>query len=195
MQPLFFATPAEFRAWLEKHHDSEQELLVGFHKKASRRPSLTWPQSVDEALCFGWIDGIRKRLGAEAYVIRFTPRKRGSTWSLVNTRRANALIKEGRMHASGLRVFKTRDRKKSGIYSFEQRKAAELGPEAEAQFKRNASAWKFFLAQPPGYRRTVIFWVMSAKREETRLRRLQTLIADSGARRRVGLLRRPTDMS
>jgi uncharacterized protein YdeI (YjbR/CyaY-like superfamily) len=190
MQPVFFATPADFRRWLKKHHRSEAELWVGFHKKKTGLPSLTWPESVDEALCFGWIDGVRKSIDAERYVIRFTPRKSASTWSTVNTRRAEELIRNGRMQPAGLRAFEARDAKKSGIYSFEQRKQARLSSEAEAKFKANRAAWTFFEAQPPWYRRTAIFWVVSAKREETRGRRLQTLIEDSAAGRRIGPLRR-----
>src|SRR5689334_20306087 len=121
MTPTFFATPADFRVWLEAHHERERELLVGFYKKGSGRPSITWPESVDEALCFGWIDGVRKSLGDDSYVIRFTPRKRRSTWSNVNTKRVGELIKAKRMHASGLDAFNARDPKKSGIYLFEQR--------------------------------------------------------------------------
>jgi uncharacterized protein YdeI (YjbR/CyaY-like superfamily) len=187
----FFATPAAFREWLMRHHRSARELWVGFHKKATGRPSLTWPEAVDEALCFGWIDGIRKSLDGGSYANRFTPRKPGSTWSLVNTRRATELIGEGRMQPVGLAAFAARDPVKSGVYSFEQRAAATLDPEREARFKANRAAWSFFQSQPPGYRKTAIWWVISAKREETRSRRLTTLIADSAACVRIGLLRRP----
>jgi uncharacterized protein YdeI (YjbR/CyaY-like superfamily) len=165
-------------------------LWVGFHKKATGRPSLTWPESVDEALCFGWIDGLRKSIDADSYMIRFTPRRPGSTWSLVNSRRARALIEEGRMQPAGLAAFKARDPVKSGTYSFEQRSAAALDAESEARFMADRAAWRFFQAQPAGYRRTAIFWVVSARREETRARRLATLIADSAAGQRLGLLRR-----
>jgi uncharacterized protein YdeI (YjbR/CyaY-like superfamily) len=190
MHPTFFATPTDFRRWLKKHHRSETELWVGFHKKKTGRASLTWPESVDEALCFGWIDGVRKSIDAESYVIRFTPRKIGSTWSTVNTRRAEELIRVGRMQPAGLRAFEARDAKKSGIYSFEQRKKARLSRAAEKEFKANRAAWRFFEAQPPWYRWTAVFWVVSAKREATRARRLQTLIEDSAAGRRIGPLRR-----
>ncbi|HUP47846.1 MAG TPA: YdeI/OmpD-associated family protein [Thermoanaerobaculia bacterium] len=186
----FFETPADFRRWLRKHHRSRSELWVGFHKKGSGRPSITWPGAVDEALCFGWIDGVRKTIDGESYAIRFTPRRGGSTWSSVNTRRARELIRDGRMQPAGLRAFEARDAKKSSLYSFEQRTEARLGEELEARFRADAAAWSFFQAQPPGYRRTVTWWVMSAKREETRARRLQTLIEDSAAGRRIGLLRR-----
>ena len=188
-QPTYFKTAAEFRQWLERHHASATELWVGFHKRGTGRPSLTWPESVDEALCFGWIDGIRKKVDEERYTIRFSPRTDGSTWSAVNTRRAKALIAEGRMQPPGLAAFEARDRKKSG-YSFEQRRSLQLEAALQARFKRNAAAWRFFEAQPPGYRRTVIFYVMSAKKEETRLRRLESLMAECAAGRRIGLLRR-----
>jgi uncharacterized protein YdeI (YjbR/CyaY-like superfamily) len=190
VNPRFFPTPADFRRWLEQHHGSERELWVGFHKKDSGRPSITWPESVDEALCFGWIDGIRKSLNEESYVIRFTPRKSSSTWSAVNIRRVAELGRDGRMQPAGLSAFEARDPKKSGIYSFEQRKAVTLGKEGERRFRANRKAWSFFEAQPPGYRKTAIWWVVSAKREETRARRLETLIADSAAGRKIGPLRR-----
>ena len=191
MQPTFFPTPEDFRRWLEEHHASEKELWVGFHKKGSGRPSITWPESVDEALCFGWIDGVRKTLDAESYVIRFTPRKTGSNWSEVNLKRVQVLIETGRMRPAGQRAFEARDPSKSGVYSFEQRKAPELGPELEARFQANAGAWSFFLAQPPGYRRLATFWVVSAKQEATRARRLQQLIDDSAAGLRLEGLRKP----
>ena len=188
--PLFFATPADFRRWLKQYHPSEHELWVGFYKKTSGRASITWAESVDEALCFGWIDGVRKTLDEQSYVIRFTPRKKGSIWSDVNTRRAQALVESGRMHPAGLRAFKARDPKKAGRYSFEQREAPQLGDAAEVRFRANAEGWRFFQSQPPGYRRVATWWVVSARREATRERRLQTLIDDSAAGRRIGLLRR-----
>jgi uncharacterized protein YdeI (YjbR/CyaY-like superfamily) len=187
--PTFFATPADFRRWLEKHHQSERELWVGFHKKGSGKPSITWPESVDEALCFGWIDGIRKTVNDESYTIRFTPRRTGSNWSNVNTRRVAELIGDGRMQPAGRTAFEARDPKKSGVYLFEQKKAAKLNKDAEKQFRSNRKAWRFFESQPPGYRNTAVGWVVSAKREETRARRLETLIEDSAAGRRIGLLR------
>jgi uncharacterized protein YdeI (YjbR/CyaY-like superfamily) len=190
MKPTFFATPDEFRRWLERHHQTESELLVGFYKKGSGRPSMTWPESVDEALCFGWIDGVRRSIDDESYSIRFTPRKRGSIWSAVNLRKIQELIQSGRMRPAGLRAYEERDPEKAGLYSFEQRGAVQLSPEAETRFKANPAAWSFFQSQPPGYRKTATFWVISAKREETRMRRLQTLIEDSAAGRRIGLLRR-----
>lgn len=191
MTPTFFKTSAEFRRWLRAHHDSARELWVGFHTKASGRPSLSWPESVDEALCFGWIDGVRKSLEEHSYVIRFTPRMPGSTWSLVNTRRAQQLIEAGRVMPAGLNAFNARDPARSGVDSFEQREHARFTAEQERRFKSNKPAWAFFQAQPAGYRKVATFWVASAKQEATRARRLQQLIDDSAAGLRIGLLRRP----
>ncbi len=190
MEPIFFPTPAAFRRWLKKNHKTAKELLVGFYKKGSGRPSITWPESVDEALCFAWIDGVRRSLDDDSYVIRFTPRRPGSNWSLVNIRKAEALIRDGRMERAGLAAFEARKGERSGVYSFEQREQAKLDREAEAKFRANKAAWKFFQSQPPGYRKVAVFYVMSAKRAETRAKRLQTLIDDSAAGRRIGLLRR-----
>ena len=191
--PAFFATPAEFRAWLDEHHATETELLVGFYKKGSGKPSITWPESVDEALCHGWIDGVRRSLGDEAYTIRFTPRKKRSVWSNVNIRRAGELIAEGRMRPAGLAAFEARTGERSGVYSFEQKDQEKVVfSEAQArQFQADAKAWDFFQAQPPWYRRTATWWVISAKKEETRQRRLATLIADSEAGRRLAHLVSP----
>ena len=181
----FFARPADFRKWLEEHHRNAQELWVGFYKKESGRPSITWPQSVDEALCVGWIDGIRKRLDDDSYVIRFTPRKPQSTWSAVNIARVAALKREGRMRPAGLSAFERRRDDKSAIYAYEQRKTAMFDEAGERLFRANAKAWQFFQAQPPWYRRTATYKVISAKREETRQKRLAQLIADSAAGRRL----------
>ena len=175
-EPIFFETPAEFRAWLDKHHAEESELLVGFHKTSSGRPSMTWPESVDQALCFGWIDGVRRSLGDDSYTIRFTPRKPRSTWSAVNVKRAQALIEEGAMRPAGLAAFERRTDDRSGIYAYEQRKMAKLEPDDEREFQANERAWKFFSAQAPWYRRNATHWVTSAKRPETRAKRLATLI-------------------
>lgn len=190
MKPRFFATPDDFRRWLEKHHADTPELWVGFHKKDTGRASITWPESVDEALCVGWIDGLRKSIDKHSYMIRFTPRKPGSIWSAVNTRRAKELTEAGRMTPPGLRAFEHRDPRKTNLYSFEQRQAAKLDPALEKRFKANREAWTFFHSQPPGYRRTAIFWVMSARQEETRARRLDALIRDSAAGLRVAPLTR-----
>ncbi len=185
----FFASPAQFRAWLDWHHRTATEVLVGFHKVDTGRPSLTWSESVDVAICFGWIDGVRRSLGAEAYTIRFTPRRPRSIWSDVNTRKAQAMIAAGLMRPAGLAVFAARDEARAGVYAFE-RKAATLSPAQVATFKKATKAWRFWEAQPPGYRRTASHWVASAKRPETRAKRLATLIADSAAGLRIGLLRR-----
>jgi uncharacterized protein YdeI (YjbR/CyaY-like superfamily) len=191
MEPTFFPTPADFRAWLDRHHATEKELLVGYYRKGSGKPSITWPESVDEALCFGWIDGIRRRIDEESYSIRFTPRKPASNWSSVNIARVAELEKEGRMRPAGLAAFERRSEARSGIYSYERRKAAKLDPEQEASFRADAAAWSFFDSQPPGYRRTAIHWVVSAKREETRRKRLLQLIEDSRSGRRLRHLTRP----
>jgi uncharacterized protein YdeI (YjbR/CyaY-like superfamily) len=180
----FFSTPAEFRKWLRRHHETEKELWVGFHKKHTGRASMTWPESVDEALCVGWIDGIRKGIDENSYAIRFTPRRRGSIWSAVNIKRATFLINEGRMQASGLAAFNARTENKSGIYSYEQRSEQLREPFAGA-LRKNASAWKFFQAQPPSYRKAIGWWIVSAKREETRRKRLAKLIAESKQGRRL----------
>jgi uncharacterized protein YdeI (YjbR/CyaY-like superfamily) len=192
VKPVFFATRAEFRSWLERHHADRRELLVGFHKKGTGRPSITWPESVDEALCFGWIDGVRRSIGDEAYTIRFTPRQARSSWSAVNVRRAGELIEEGRMTPAGLAAFEARGDDRTAIYSYEQRHAATLDDEQERRFRAAAEAWEWFQARPPSYRRAAIHWVTSAKRPETRERRLQTLIEDCAAGRNVKPLRPPS---
>lgn len=189
-QATFFATPAAFRAWLEEHHGSAGELLVGFWKRDSGRPSITWPQSVDEALCFGWIDGVRRSLGPEAYTIRFTPRRPTSIWSAINVGRVQALDKAGLMREAGRRAFALRKEAKTGVYSFERKEAAALAPAEEAALRANPRAAAFFDGQPPWYRRTALHWVVSAKRAETRARRLAQLIADSAAGRTVPPLTR-----
>ncbi|MDO8677064.1 MAG: YdeI/OmpD-associated family protein [Acidobacteriota bacterium] len=176
MKPTFFAKPSQFRSWLSKHHKTAHELLVGFYKKDSGKPSITWPESVDEALCVGWIDGVRKSLGDEAYTIRFTPRRKGSIWSAVNIKRAGELTKDGLMRPAGLAAFERRDEKKSAIYSYEQRKTTEFDPAYEKKCRANKKAWAFFEAQPPWYQRVVRYRVMSAKNEATRLRRLEMFI-------------------
>ncbi len=182
--PRFFPTAEELRAWLEEHHADTPELWVGFHKRSTGKPSLIWPEAVDEALCFGWIDGVRKRLDGESYVIRFTPRRPRSVWSAVNLRRFEELRAMGRLRAPGLEAWEARDEKRSGLYSYENR-PQRLDAPYEKALRANRRAWEFFQAQAPWYRRTASFWVMSAKREETRERRLQTLIRDSAAGRPV----------
>ena len=180
----FFSSPVEFRNWLRRHHATEKELWVGFRKKHTGRPSITWPESVDEALCFGWIDGIRKKVDEDSYTNRFTPRRRGSIWSAVNIKRATALIKERRMQPAGLAAFEARIENKSGIYSYEQR-SAQLPEPFESAVRKNVRAWEFFQAQPPFYRKAISWWVVSAKKEETRRKRLEKLIAESAAGRRL----------
>jgi len=184
-EPTFFATPADFRAWLEKHHKTEQELLVGFYKKGSGLPSITWPESVDEALCFGWIDGVRKSLGEDSYTIRFTPRKPGSTWSAVNVGRVQELTRLGRMRPAGLEAFEKRSEAKTGTYAYEQKEDAKLEKAEEKQLRANKAAWEFFQSQPAWYRRTAIWRVVSAKKEETRKKRLAKLIEESAQGRRT----------
>jgi uncharacterized protein YdeI (YjbR/CyaY-like superfamily) len=191
MKPLYFASPGKFRAWLEEHHQNMQELWVGFHKMGSGKPSITWPEAVDQALCFGWIDGIRKSVDESSYTIRFTPRKPGSTWSAINIKRVQALTKSGHMQPAGLKAFQHLKSEKSAIYSYEQRKAAELESAHEKQFRANRKAWDFFQAQPPWYRRTAAWWIISAKKEETRLKRLQKLINDSAQGHTIPPLTRP----
>ncbi|HEX6557932.1 MAG TPA: YdeI/OmpD-associated family protein [Longimicrobiales bacterium] len=189
MKPRFFRTPALFRKWLKDNQTSATELLVGFYKKGTGKASITWPESVDQALCFGWIDGVRKSLGAESYAIRFTPRTPTSNWSVVNTRRAQALIETGLMQPAGLRAFQARDQKKTRRYSFEQAENITLDELLEETFREHAGAWKFFQAQPPGYRKVITHWIMSAKQPATRARRLDRVIEVSAARRRVDLMR------
>ncbi|MDB6152916.1 MAG: bacteriocin-protection protein YdeI/OmpD-associated family [Chthoniobacteraceae bacterium] len=185
MKPSFFAVPAEFRLWLETHHETAAGLWVGFYKKGSGRPSMTWPQSVDEALCFGWIDAVRKGIDQESYMIRFTRRKPGSIWSAVNIARVDELIRTGRMQSAGLDAFGRRQEKKSRIYAYEQKEAAALDEKSEADFRQCIKGWEFFLAQPPSYRQLTIWGVISAKKEETRKKRLAALIEASEAGRRL----------
>ena len=187
MRPAHFASGAEFRDWLAIHHATATELLVGFYHKASGKGGLTYSEALDEALCFGWIDGVRKRRDAHSYTIRFTPRRPGSVWSNVNVRHVTRLKAAGRMHPAGLAAFKRREKKKTGVYSFEQR--PQMFPAAYAKiFRSNRPAWDFWLAQPPGYRRTTVWWVISAMRDVTRQSRLTALIALSAAGRRLDLL-------
>jgi len=181
----FFATPGDFRKWLKAHHDHARELWVGFYKKASGRPSITWPESVDEALCVGWIDGIRKTIDAKSYKIRFTPRKATSNWSAINIARVKVLTALDRMRPAGRKAFALRQEKKSGIYAYENRKLAVLDGASEKRFRSHPKAWKFFQSQPAGYRKLMTWWVISAKREETRRKRLEKLISESEAGRRL----------
>jgi len=190
MDATYFASAAEFGAWLDEHHESEREVLVGYWKAGSGRPSLTWPESVDEALCVGWIDGVRRRVDDERYTIRFTPRKPGSNWSAINLAKVEALRAAGRMRPAGEAAWGRRRPEREAVYSFEQAEPARLDADQEATFRADPGAWAWFQAQAPSYRRTATHWVTSAKRPETRARRLATLIADSAAGRRIGPLRR-----
>jgi uncharacterized protein YdeI (YjbR/CyaY-like superfamily) len=187
-EPTYFETPTDLRDWFAENHESAAELWVGFRRKASGLRSITWPESVDEALCVGWIDGVRKSVDETSYKIRFTPRKPTSNWSSVNIARVAVLTRDGRMRPRGLAAFERRSEKRSGIYSYEQRRSARLEPAQERLFKANAAAWAFFQAQPAGYRKTATWWVVSAKREATREKRLATLIDDSASERRLAHL-------
>ncbi len=178
----FFPTEADFRRWLEANHSTAGELLVGFWKKGSGKPSIDWPQARDQALCFGWIDGVRRSLGDEAYTIRFTPRRKGSSWSKVNVERFEALKAAGQMTPAGERAFDAKVR--SGVYAYEK-PLTELTAEESAQFRANAKAWVDWEKRPPGYRKVVLHWITSAKKPETRARRLATLIEDSAAGRKI----------
>ncbi len=189
MDVLFFNTPADFRDWLAANHTTTAELWVGYFRKSTGRPSLTWPESVDQALCFGWIDGVRRRIDDESYANRFTPRRRGSNWSLVNIKRALELIEAELMQPAGLAAFEARDKASAGEYSYEGRPPG-LDEACEAELRADAAAWAYWEAQPPHYRKGAAHWVMSAKREETRRKRLATLIEDSAAGRRIALYRR-----
>jgi uncharacterized protein YdeI (YjbR/CyaY-like superfamily) len=186
----FFATPEAWRRWLARHHDQADELWVGFHKRGTGRPSITWPESVDQALCFGWIDGVRRRIDEHRYMIRFTPRRKGSVWSRVNLERVDELTHLGLMRPAGEAAHARRAADRSGIYAYEQRNAARLSPAMTARFKAQPEAWAFFRARPAGYRKVATWWVVSAKKEETRARRLDTLIADSAAGRTIKQLTR-----
>ncbi|HYJ07039.1 MAG TPA: YdeI/OmpD-associated family protein [Chthoniobacterales bacterium] len=183
--PIFFANRAAFRKWLKKNHASCREQWIGFYRKASGRPSITWPESVDEALCVGWIDGLRKTIDAQSYKIRFTPRKKESNWSAVNIGRVKELTKEGRMQPTGLAAFALRKEAKSGIYAYENRKTAVMDKADEKRFRSNPKAWEFFQRQPAAYRQNVIWYLVMAKQEATRERRLEKVIAESEAGRRL----------
>jgi uncharacterized protein YdeI (YjbR/CyaY-like superfamily) len=189
MKTTFFKSAEDFRSWLEKNHDKQQALLVGFYKKASDKGGITYPEALDEALAFGWIDGVRKSLDESSYMIRFTPRKAKSIWSMVNIKRVGELAKLGRMRPSGLAAFEGRDLEKAQRYSYE-RKTSKLDGELEKKLKASKKAWEFFQAQPPGYQKVISWWIISAKQEETRFRRLERLIKDSENGRRVGILER-----
>ncbi len=183
MRLRFFKTPADLGKWLDANHHKARELLVGFYKKGAK-PSITWPESVREALCYGWIDGIRRSVDEQSYSIRFTPRRPSSVWSAINIRMANELIAEGRMRPAGMKAFEARREYRSGIYSYENRPRTLPAP-YEKKFRKNPATWKAFQALPPSYRRTAIWWIVSAKKEETRLSRLEQLIANPNLARPV----------
>jgi uncharacterized protein YdeI (YjbR/CyaY-like superfamily) len=185
MKPIFFSSQSEFRKWLEENHKTENEILVGFRKVTSGSPNMTWSQSVDQALCFGWIDGVRKSLDKHSYCIRFTPRKMSSNWSAINIRKIEELQKQGLMHPSGNEAYNNRKEAKTGVYSFENRKKP-LPEDLENHFKANKTAWEFFIKQAPSYQKTMIFWINSAKQESTRFSRLETLIAECNKGKRIG---------
>ena len=184
MKPRFFKSQADFRAWLERHHARDRELGVGFYRKASGKGGLAYLEAVDEALCFGWIDGIKKRVNGDAFMHRLTPRTRSSSWSVINTKRVTELTRLGLMSEAGLKAFRERDQKRSGIYLYEQ-PSRDLDPAYVRQFKKSPRAWTFYQAQPPGYRRLTTMWIMVAKKEETRLTRLETLIKLSAEEKRA----------
>jgi uncharacterized protein YdeI (YjbR/CyaY-like superfamily) len=184
MKPKFFATQNDFRKWLEENHDKETELLVGFYKVGSGKPSMNWSQSVDEVLCFGWIDGVRRSIDGESYSIRFTPRRAKSIWSAVNIKKVAELTEKGLMRAAGLAAFAKRDKNKSAIYAYEN-KPTEFPEELEKMFRANESAWSFFEKQANGYRRTLMFWVLSAKQHSTQIRRLEKLIEASASGKKL----------
>ena len=186
MKPTFFKSPADFHRWLDAHHAASTELLVGFYKKELGR-GITYPEALDEALAFGWIDGVRKRLDADSYTIRFTPRKPKSIWSVANIKRVRELIALGRMQPSGQRAFDGRDEERTKKYSYE-REQATLAPALEAALRANRKAASFFDAQPPGYRKLATFWIKSAKKEETRERRLAVLVERSAKGSRIDQL-------
>ena len=190
LKPTYFATPSDFRKWLQDHHEHEKELLVGFYKVGSGKPSMTWPESVDEAICFGWIDGIRRSIDENRYCIRFTPRKAGSIWSAVNIKKVESLSKLGLMQPAGLAAYSKRSESKSAIYAYEKAPVA-LANNFQTRFKANKKAWIFFISLPPSYQRTAINWVMSAKQELTRLKRMEALISDSEEGLKIKPLRYP----
>lgn len=184
MTPRFFRSATDFRKWLAANHVTASEVWVGFYKKGASKRGISYSDAVDQALCFGWIDGVRKGVEEDAYAIRFTPRKPGSIWSAVNIAKVDKLQKEGLMEPSGLAAFERRDPKRSKIYSYEQREAS-FDDDQLRRFRKNKAAWAFFERQPPSYRKGATWWVTSAKRDETKERRLTQLIADSAAGRRV----------
>jgi uncharacterized protein YdeI (YjbR/CyaY-like superfamily) len=190
-KPIYFSSPQEFYGWLEEHHETEAEVYVGYWKKATGKPSLTWSEAVDQALCFGWIDGRLNRIDDERHMQRFTPRRLGSNWSKINIAKVGRLTEAGLMRPAGLKAFEARSEDRSGVYSFEQREQAKLPPEYEERLRTDEAAWAHWQASPPSYRKTATFWVVSAKKEETRERRMAQLIECSAKGERVPPLRPP----
>ena len=184
-EPIFFASLSELREWLERNHESEQEVWVGFYRKATGKQAFTWSELVDQALCFGWIDGVRKTWDEQSYIQRLTPRRPTSNWSAVNVAKVKDLKKKGLMRPAGLAAFERRRQDKTATYSYERRGEARFEKAQLSQFKENPAAWEFFSSQAPWYRKTATYWVVSAKKPETRARRLETLIADSAEGRRL----------
>jgi len=184
MEIKFFVKQADFRKWLEKNHDKKTELIVGFYNVGSGKPSITWTQSVDEALRFGWIDGVRRGIDEESYCIRFTPRKPNSNWSAINIAKVEKLTKEDLMKPAGLAAFERRKEHKSCVYAYENEPAA-LSPAFQKRFKANKAAWKFFTTQAPSYQRTIIHWIMRAKQQSTQTKRLEQTISASSESKRI----------
>lgn len=185
MSPAFFEDALHFRAWLDQNHATKAELIVGFRKVGSGMPSMTWPQSVDEALSYGWIDGVRKRIDDASYQIRFTPRRRNSIWSLVNIAKVEELIAQRRMRPAGIAAYEVRSHKKTGVYAFERDQPAELAEEETRIFKKSSNAWKYFESSAPSYRNVMTHWVVSAKQTATRAGRLEQLIQACAEQRRI----------
>jgi uncharacterized protein YdeI (YjbR/CyaY-like superfamily) len=190
MEPIFFKSPQEFYDWLEEHHETESEVYVGMHKKHTGKRAMSWSEAVDQALCFGWIDGRANAIDEDSYMQRFTPRRPGSNWSKINIAKVAKLTEEGRMRPAGLRAFEARTGARSGQFSYEERHQARLTEEHERRLRADAAAWEYWQARPPGYRKEATFWVMSAKREETRERRLNQLIEDCASGQHIKPLRR-----
>ena len=184
-EPVFFTTPGELRAWFERHHAEAPELLVGYWKKHTGRTGISHTDAIEQALCFGWIDSIARRIDDDCYQVRFTPRRKGSVWSAINVAAVARLTEQGLMHPAGLRAFETRKPDRVAVYSYEQPADAELDEAQAARLRGDEPAWAWFSAQPPAYRRAAVHWVVSAKRAETKERRLQQLIDDSAHGRRV----------
>ncbi len=191
-EPMFFETAADLRTWLEANHRTETELWVGMYKKSTGRASVTWPEVVAQCLCFGWIDGIRKTVDEHSFKNRITPRKPTSNWSAINIAKVEELTRQGLLHPAGLEAYNKRKEEKSRVYSFEQTEEPAFTDEEIAQFQSSPAAWAWFQARPPGYRRTATHWVVSAKKPETRQKRLATLIEDSANARNIALLTRNT---